>query len=147
MNKYVVDTSVAFKFFAEEEDSETSLKILKLARDGNITLLAPTLIFYEIINSFVSNGYPEKEILENSEAFHEIADLKIIEIKNPSLEALNKAVEIANTDTKGQGYISSYDATFHALALLENAVLITADKKHYQKTKNLVGSVMLLKDF
>jgi len=34
-----------------------------------------------------------------------------------------------------QGYISSFDATFHALALLKNAIFMTADEKHIRKVQ------------
>jgi len=41
----------------------------------------------------------------------------------------------------------TFDATFHALAVLMEAVFITADEKHYNKTKDLIGSVVLLENF
>ncbi len=147
MKKYVIDTSVAFKIFADEEGKKTALNILNLAKDKQIILLAPTLIFYEMVNSFVINGYTATETKTNIEAFYEITDSGIINIKNPSSKTSIKSTEIANTDTKGQGYISSYDATFHALAITEKATFITADKKHYQKTKDIIGSVLLLDNF
>jgi len=71
----------------------------------------------------------------------------IITIVPYSLEIQTKAAEIASIDTQGKGYISSLDATFHALALIENAVFLTADGKYYNKTKDLVGSILHLKDF
>ena len=65
----------------------------------------------------------------------------------PSRELLKKAREIANTEVKGYGYVSSYDAIFHALALMEKGILLTADRKHYLKTRDLIGSVKMLEDF
>ena len=147
MKKYVIDTSVAFKLFTDEEGRDSAIHILKLAKEQNIILLAPILILYEMLNSFVSNGYSTLETKNNIKAFYGNIDSEIITIKTPSLDLLSKSTELANLDTKGQGYISSYDATFHALAVLENAIFITADKKHYQKTKTLIGSVLLLEDF
>ncbi|MES2388203.1 MAG: hypothetical protein V4543_09385 [Bacteroidota bacterium] len=35
---------------------------------------------------------------------------------------------------------------FHALALLLNCTLVTNDKKHYLKTKDIIGSVVMLED-
>lgn len=75
--------------------------------------------------------------------FRQQVDVKLVKIFPPSKELLEKSVELANFDTKGQGHISSYDATFHALAILENAIFLTADKKHVRKTEKLIGSVKL----
>ncbi len=147
MEKYVIDTSVAFKLFADEEDKEVAIKLFKSSMQQKISLLAPSLILNEILNSFIVNGYTEREVSDNLKSFERQVDSGILNIVHCNRVVLLKACTIASLDTKGQGYISSYDATFHALALLENALLITADKKHFQKTKNLVGSVRLLEDF
>ena len=79
--------------------------------------------------------------------FQDFINQEIVQIYPSNHELLKKSREIAETNLKGQGYISSYDATFHALALMENGTLLTADRKHYQKTKDSIGSVMLLEEF
>ena len=90
---------------------------------------------------------PLEEIKKYLQFFEEQIKNKTITIVPSTLKILNKAAEIANLDTQGKGYISSFDATFHALALLKTAVFITADKRHYNKTKDLIGSILLLEDF
>ncbi len=78
--------------------------------------------------------------------FQEQIQMGIIKIIHPSLELINKADEIANMDTQGQGYISSFDA----LALLKNAIFMTADEKHIrkvQKIKELSDSIQFLGNF
>ncbi len=79
-------------------------------------------------------------------SFMGLVDSDIIHLLPPDTARLIEAGKIADTDTRSQRHISSYDAIFHALALQMNAVFITADKSHYRKTKDTVGSVALLED-
>jgi len=96
---------------------------------------------------FTKKQIPLENIQQYLDVFQKLTETQVIQIIPLSLQILNKGAEIASTDTKGQGYISSFDATFHALALLNNSTFITADKVHYNKTKDLIDSVMLLKNF
>jgi predicted nucleic acid-binding protein len=43
------------------------------------------------------------------------------------------------------GYPSIYDALFHAMALCNKAVFVTADKHHYAKTQ-ILGNICLLSE-
>ncbi|KHD06011.1 hypothetical protein PN36_21595 [Candidatus Thiomargarita nelsonii] len=110
-------------------------------------ILAPDLTCYELISVLTQADIPLSEVKEHLLFFEELVENGVPTIVPYSFEILNKASEIASIDTKGQGYISSFDATFHALALLMNAVFITADESHYRKTNDLVGSIVLLENF
>lgn len=46
-----------------------------------------------------------------------------------------------------QGYISSYDASYHALAIELGAIFVTADKPHVRRTENLLGNITALDRF
>jgi len=110
-------------------------------------LLAPELTCYELISVLTQADMPLSEVKEHLLLFEKLVKDEAVTIVPYSFKILNKASEIASLDTGGQGYISSFDATFHALAFLMDAVFITADEKHYNKTKDLVGSVVLLENF
>lgn len=71
---------------------------------------------------------------------------KVIEILEPDENLLRRAEAIASMDTQGQGHISSFDATFHALAIMSDATFVTSDQSYVRKTKALLGSVELLQD-
>ena len=49
--KKIVDASVMVKIFAEEEDSDKASKLLEEHINGNVTLMAPELIFLETLNA------------------------------------------------------------------------------------------------
>ena len=148
MNKYVVDTSVSAKLFLEDEDDrDTALEVFRQGNSGAIVLISPSLTWYELNNVLAKEKIPLEDIKRHLSLFRMQVKNNALRVISVSEILLNKSSELSMLDTQGKGYISSYDATFHALALLENASLITADEKHYNKTKNLIGSVMLLKDF
>jgi len=148
MKKFIVDTSVTAKLFLEGEDHrDLAIEVFRKADQNEIELYAPSLTLYELNNALVKESDLTEEVLAALEILQRQVKKKIIKIVQPSLTILKKAAEIAMIDTKGQGNISAYDATFHALALLKKATFITSDEKHYNKTKDLIGSVILLEDF
>jgi len=151
MEKYVVDTCVAAKIFINTEKYvDKAVALYDLAYDEKAELVAPSLIWYELGSVFSKMQMPREKSEENFAEFEEQIRMGIIKIIPPSLEVINKADEIANVDTQGQGYISSFDATFHALALLKEAIFITADEKHIrkvQKIKELSDSIQFLGAF
>ncbi len=148
MKRYVVDTSITAKLFLlNEENRDIVWEIYSQASEDKIRLLAPSLTLYELTNTLVKKGLPPEELSGHLAVFEKQIKEKNIEIVPPTFPLLEKSAEIASIDTKGHGYISAYDAVFHALALLKKAVFLTADKAHYRKTKDLIGSITLLKDF
>ena len=147
MVKYVLDTSVLARFLVHQEEREIALEVFSQAYAKKIVLVAPSLIWYEINNVFVIRGISEGHIENILELFHELVEQKVIRIFPSIPVLLSKARDIANLKVTGKRYISTYDATFHALALLEDCQLLTADRKHYEKTKDIVGAVKLLSRF
>lgn len=147
MQLFVVDTSVLIKFFSIEDNSNITREILKKAISKEILLLAPSLLVYELNSCLIKKGLKESEINESLDLLYLLIDNKVINVVPHSRSLLKRAYEIASKDTKGLGYISIYDSTFHALAIIESAIFLTADQKHYQKSKDLIGSVRLLENW
>ncbi|MCP4666018.1 MAG: type II toxin-antitoxin system VapC family toxin [Deltaproteobacteria bacterium] len=148
MQRYIVDTSITAKLFLlNEKDRDIAQEIYYQSSKNKISLLAPSLTLYELTNTFVKKGLSPEERSKHLSVFQKQIKERNIEIVPPTFPLLEKSAEIAETDTKGQGHVSAYDAVFHALALLKKAVLLTADKAHYRKTNEPIGSVLLLEDF
>ena len=144
---YVVDTSVTAKLFVREEQREIVKRIYQQAISQEVILVAPDLVCYELISVLSKSNIPFSEVKEHLFSFENLVKNNVLSLVPYSFDILKKASEIASLDTQGQGHISSFDATFHALALLMKAVFLTADGVHYRKTKNLLGSIVLLEDF
>ena len=119
MKKYIIDTSVLARFLVHQGEREIAQEVIKRAYNREIQLLAPSLIFYELNNVFVVRGVSTENTLRGMGIFHELVVENVIQIIKPSENLLRKSREIANLEIGEKAYISSYDATFHALALLK----------------------------
>jgi len=148
MSTYVINASVVFKIFPLKNGIESEEEIFKKAenrdiRYPDIKLITSFLIWVELKKSFLTNSTPKNDMLHIMGNFRQQADKELIKIFPASNEILKKSVELMNLDTNGQGKISIYDATFHALAILENVIFLTTDEKYVRKTQKLIGSVEL----
>lgn len=139
MKRFVIDTSVFMKLFLEEEDSDKAVAFFIHANNNHDALLIPTLFQSEFL-SVVKN---QNINFENAyDLLEEYLATSMTEI-NASRALLNKALEITKHGHSQSGFPSVYDSIYHALAILNNCDFITADIKHYEKTKGL-GNIKLL---
>ena len=117
----VVDSSVAFKWFARHEDgSEAAVALLLEHRAGSTTLIAPALLSLEIANALKCSGVGAAGVRH---AMHALADADLlIAPLDPSL--IGQAAEVAEADG-----LTIYDALFVALAKRLDAPLVTADRR------------------
>jgi predicted nucleic acid-binding protein len=145
--KLVVDTSVIAKIFVAEPDRAEAVKVFDSAFMSQTPLLAPSLMLFELNNVFVKNS------MAGAEYDNAVSELMFwineghLSVRAPDKDLLSAAAAIASMDTRGQGHISSFDATFHALAIREGAVFLTADAAYVRRTQTLIGHVILLSDF
>jgi predicted nucleic acid-binding protein len=143
---YVVDTSVIAKVFLAEADRDIALRFFESAIKNSAKLHAPSLVLYELNNVFVSKGVKGGAYDQAIQALMDWVRIGVLDIVQADEDLLRRAEAIASIDTQGQGYISSYDATFHALAIRLGATFLTSDQAYVRKTKVLLGSVDLLQD-
>lgn len=122
----VLDASIAVKWFNIEPFRDKALIIRDRYVNGEIDLIAPDLLFYEVANALRYN--PRFGMEEVKSALTALEDLGIITYDFRG-ELREKAVELAY-----RFGITIYDASYVALALLQDAVLYTADKEVVMKT-------------
>ena len=134
---YVLDTSVAVKWFADEGGTEQAKadQLLDALGRGDFILKAPELLLFEVANALmISHKFPSAKVID-SLAF--LRRLKIdVELLNWS--TLAKAVEIASACQA-----TIYDSYFLALALETDSVLITADEAFLRKTRHFAKILSL----
>lgn len=139
--KLVVDASVAVKWFATEKYSEKALKIRDAYFNGDLELLAPDLIYYEVANAL---RFHRKLKFSKDDIVNAINSIKLLHITCPpsKLDWL-KASELS------LGFnISMYDAIYIAFAINRECRLVTSDEKLYNKLNELQDNVIvLLKDY
>ena len=127
------------KLFLDEEDSNKAVAFFIHANDNNDVLLIPALFQSEFLSvvknqniNFNNAYYLLEEYLATS--MTQIDYSRII---------MKKALEITENGHSKSGFPSVYDSIYNALAMLNNCDYITADRRHYEKTKGL-GNIRLL---
>jgi predicted nucleic acid-binding protein len=142
--KLILDTSVVAKVFLIETNRDEALSLFRAAINGGVSLLAPSLLLYELNNALIRNGIKGSSYDQAIGALMAWVDNHVLVIREASEGLMRQAEAIASIDTQGLGHISSFDATFHALAIAEDGIFVTNDWSHVAKTRNLIGRVQTL---
>lgn len=140
--KYVLDTSALVKVFLSETDRERVVALLAASIRQEIELHVPSLLLYEMNNVLVSNSIIGQAYDNAIRFLFTWLKAGVIVLHEIDEDLMRRSAAIASIDTQGQGHISSFDATFHALAIRLGAQFITADKAYVRKTSVLVGHVL-----
>jgi predicted nucleic acid-binding protein len=136
---WVIDASVVIKWYVPEGNYEAA----RVMRTGETALAAPDLLFAEMANTLwkaVRRG--EMTGSRAIEIIEEVAAAPFITISNQSLarDALDLSIATG---------ITAYDATYVALAIRIDKILITADEKLVRKLAGTrsANQVRLLADY
>ena len=124
MGAVCVDASLAVKWLVDEEESEPALAILESWLSGGVTIVAPTLLMYEVPSVLRKLVVHEKLTPERAwEGFQHLGAVGI-QIESPA-ELFTRAWEIS-----GQfGLPTIYDAAYVALAEIKGCPLCTCDRR------------------
>jgi predicted nucleic acid-binding protein len=119
---FVVDTSVALKWFlADEDDRASSLVLLKSISDSNRPVV-PWLWFYEIGNALTTAARRKRIAFEQVEEILQMLGQMPIDIDQPDRADLLGLVHLARKHA-----LTTYDAGYLNLAIRRNLPLATAD--------------------
>ena len=136
MKKFVIDTSVAVKWFSRvEEDTENALQLRQKMFNGLCYIIVPDLMIYELANALKHNPYFTKKNV--SSALDSILDMGL-DIREPDGSVMTIAIEIAYKYD-----VTVYDAYFIALSQVEKSPFITADYKFINRIKGFKGIIKL----
>lgn len=133
--KVLIDASVAVKWFVNEEHRDLALKLRSMHVSGNVVLIAPDLLVYEVANALRYNPYLDLDDVER--ALESLFKLHV-ELHSPTADSM------ANIARKAKKYeITVYDAAYLSLAEREACRMVTADKKLYNKIKDSELALLL----
>lgn len=125
MNRYVVDASVAIKWFFPEDFSEHSERLLS----SSVELIFPDLVISEIGNilwKYIARG----------ECSHHEAIAILRQIKSPALHMWSTAIIAEDALVIAcRTRRSFYDSVYIALAVRADCRMVTADLKLYNALK------------
>ena len=142
MDKVVLDSCVFNKLFLQEPDHREAVELITELSIRNYQVLVPSLFLYEVLSIAAASSFS----IKNAHALitqYQLANLEIVELDQPTIL---KAIEICEQGHEKSGFQSFYDASYHALAIMNECQFITADKRHASKAKSF-GYVTLLIDW
>ncbi len=140
MQRFVIDSSIFNKLYLDEADRDKAQQLFIHAAADKAILLAPDLLFLEVVNTAQRCGVPINSVVDLLEAQKYLLDMRAVNDAERK-----KAIQIMANGHIKSGYPSIYDALFHAMAICNNAIFVTADKRHFGKTQ-LLGSICLLSE-
>ncbi len=138
MNSYVIDASAAVKWFIPDVDVEPgvdrALRLLASGQRDEARFLQPPHWVSEVAAVLVRLS--PKTVASSVEALMALAFVKTAN----DVEHYQRAISLAR---KLDHHL--FDTLYHAVALEEKAILITADRKYYDKARRL-GSILMLEE-
>ncbi len=122
----VLDATVAVKWFTNEPLRDKALLIRDKYVKGLVDLIAPGLLFYEVANALRYNPRFGVEVVKSA--------IKALENLGISLYGFEGQLRDTSIELAYRFGITVYDAAYVALAVIQDAVLYTADKEVVAKT-------------
>lgn len=127
--EYVVDSSVVVKWFITEPGSEQALRLRDAFATGRVSLVAPTLLFYEVMNAIRFSGvFDAEELVLASRSLSKYE----FEIWRPKGRLLELSAQLSVEEN-----VTVYDAVYVALAKRIGSRLFTEDKELLSKFPGL----------
>lgn len=121
----VVDASTATKWFVEETDSDKASVLKRAHENGQLQLIAPVLLVYEVANAL--NYNPKMTANDLVQGMRRLLDLDL-DLIPPRSE-----VTIETSRMARKYGITAYDASYIALADVVGTNCVTADEKLHRK--------------
>jgi len=138
IRRYVVDASVAVKWFVPEDGANSARRLKRSYEEGQADILSPPLILFEVANALRYHPVVKLSVEELVTATEALRDMAII--VETSREIWTKTFEISQTEG-----ITTYDAAYLSLAVLSKAMFVTADRKLLDElSENLKQYAILL---
>jgi predicted nucleic acid-binding protein len=134
MKVFVPDASVILKWvLGETENQDKAIELLEGWLNQEHEFILPPLWLYEVGNVLGLKRAKDAEKILGLLLEYEFRDCQI------TRELVNSTFSLMR-EFKG---VTFYDAIYHAVALLENGVMVTADRAYFEKVKGK-GKIILI---
>ncbi len=141
LDKVVVDSSVAIKWFVVEDHSAQATALLTAFRTGQYSLLAPDFITIELSNVVWKKQLRQGLLAEDAEVI--LKEFPLIGVTlTSSDDLLMNAYNLAITNQR-----SIYDSLYIALSIREQCPLVTADERLFNATSAALSNIILLSNW
>lgn len=142
---FVIDANVPFEYIFDREHKEKTIRLLRRAANEEILLIAPSILGDEMANVFHNCFEDTNDIQKHMAFMEELTESQIITVVMPKKSTYMKAIDICRDGNEKSGFPEFSDSIYHALAIENDAIFITNDRKHYLKAKQF-GHIELLKE-
>ena len=123
----IVDASVVIKWFNIEPDRDKAREVRTAHLGGEVRLMAPALLPFEVCNALKHNpSYDEPGLIRALDALHKIG----IVYRGPDAEQMTRTAKYAY-----RYGLTAYDSAYLACAEVADAFFVTADKRLYDKVE------------
>ena len=140
LNALVVDASVAAKWhLRDEQDASRSWELLQAFLNGELALIAPSHIRYEVPSSITAATLHTPARLTFTQAQAAISDF--LDLNLPTVD--DAALLAAAFPLTHQLRIAFYDAVYLALSQQSGLPFITADNRLYRRIRHLPNVLWL----
>lgn len=142
VKRVVIDASVVLKWrLRDEEATDKADALLDDFLAGNLLLLAPTLLDYEIANALRMAVIRQR--LNEQEAFTALRDFSRYTITRCDFASLS----MGTLQLSGQHQRSAYDSAYLALAESQGLWFFTGDKRLFNAVRQSVAWVKWIGDY
>jgi len=132
MSSYILDASIIVDSLLQPNGSAAK-RLLELCTK-KVQLLSLVLLDTEVANALMFDSANIDLALKNFSAYKRLN----ISLSAPTEKDYLKIIELSKKNKT-----TVYDTSYHHLALLENGIFLTKDKKYYEKAK-LFGNIELV---
>ena len=143
---YVLDANIFLEYIFNRPLQDKARSIVRDAILERIDIILPSLVLDEITEVLCGNVNNINEVDSHLRYIERLAGEGVVTIVVPNTDVRMKAVEIARTGHKKSGYPEFTDCLYHSLAILNDAVFITNDKRHISKVRSF-GSIRELSQY
>jgi len=143
--KYVLDANVFLEYIYGRKFQDIARYIIAQAIVGEIEIIIPSLALDEITEVLCGNMKDINEIEIHLGYIEKLINESIIKVVVPTTKVRLHAIEMARYGNKKSGYPEFTDSLYHSLAIFNDAIFITNDKRHLSKVKKF-GHIKLLAD-
>ena len=145
-NRYVLDANVFLEYIYAGPLQNKAKQLLQDAILEQIQILVPSLVLDEITEVLCGNLDNLEQVQWHLRYIEKLAKQEVLHIVVPNSDVRMRAIELAGSGNKKSGFPELTDCLYHALAILNDAVFITNDKKHICKVKKF-GHIQELSNY
>ncbi len=122
VRKYILDASVAVKWFVDEQHSDHARRLKDKFIHGDIEIVAPDLLKYEVASAL---RWHPIALVDRQSLTRALSDIEGCQfLVDPPRQAWSKAIELSYAS-----HISPYDGIYMGLAHVLKSPLVTADER------------------